>query len=332
MAKNAIYFPYINVPPDPWLLRMALYWDQLNSIVPMDHIYSLELLTPQMRDLVASGLVHPLVPMQYLHDLRDFEGPFVRLAERWIARRRGDLGGRFTRIHAEKLDRLMGPLRNLGLATDDEYPWIRMPTPLANAFMSYLAASLGQLVRVDAAPITNSAPLGASLVTTERSLFRDALLEDLLPIPAISEELTIDSVLAFKAKYSAHATRFRERLEDECILVGNSASVDERKQRLAALKSKLQRESDEVADAMKMNWKAVSMGSILPVISAALPILDVDWKLGAAAGAGAVGSVGAAVYQASQAFEQARNAERRPMAYIPLVRKNLFNLTPKRAA
>jgi hypothetical protein len=206
-----------------------------------------------------------------------------------------------------------------------------MPTPLANAFMSYLAASLGQLAEVDAAPITNSAQSCASLVATERTLYRDALLEDLLPIPSMSEELTIDSVLAFKDKYSEHATRFRERLEEECILVGKSASIDERKLRLAALKSKLQRESDEVADAMKMSWKTVSMGAIVPIISVALPILEADWKLQPATAAGMAGTLGVAVYQASQVLGQARNAERRPMAYAPLVRNRLFNRVRKRA-
>lgn len=332
MAKNAIYFPYINVPPDPWLLRMALYWDQFCSIVPSDHIYCPELLDPKMRDLVASGLVHQLLPMQYLHALVDFEGPFLRYAQRWIARRRGNLGDRFSLVHAEKLDQLTSPLRDLGLVTGENYPWVQMPTPLANAFMSYLAASLGQLAAVDAAPITNSVPLGTSLVTTERSIIRDALLEELLPIPALSEQLTIDSVLAFKERYSAHATRFRERLEDECILIGNATDIDERRLRLAALKSTLQRESDEVADAMKMSWKTVSMGCILPIISAALPILDADWKLQTAAAIGAVGSLGTAVNQASEGFGQVRNAEKRPMAYVPMVDKNLVSLVRKRTA
>lgn len=332
MAKNALYFPYINVPPNPWLMRMVLYWDRLSSIVPSDHIYRPELLDPKMRDLVASGLVHQLMPGQYLYGMDNFDLPFIRYAERWVEKRRGNLGRNFSKIHMEKLDRLSQPLRRMGLLRDGEYPWVEMPTPLANAFMSYLAASLGQLTEIDAAPITNSAPLGSSLATTERSLIRDALLEKLFPVPANSEHLTIDSVLAFKEKYSNHATRFRERLEEECVFVSGTTDAELRREKLEALRAKLQRESDEVAEAMRLSWKTVTFGSILPIISAALPVLDVDWKLQAAAAVGAVGSVGAAVFQASQGFGQARNAENRPIAYIPLVQKQLFYPYRNRAA
>lgn len=326
MAKNALYFPYINVPPDPWLMRMILYWDRLNSIVPFDHICRPELLDPKMRDLVASGLVHQLIPGQYLYGMESFSLPFVSYAERWLKKRHGNPGRNFSRIHMEKLDRLHQPLREMGLLRDGEYPWVQMPTPLANAFMSYLAASLGRLTEIDAAPITNSVPLGSSLATTERSLIRDALLEKLFPVPASSEHLTIDSVLAFKEKYSKHATRFRQRLEEECVLVSGATDARLRRERLEALRAKLQRESDEIAEAMRLSWQTVTLGSILPIISAALPVVDADWKLQAAAATGAVGSVGAAVFQAAQGFGRAQNAENRPMAYVPLVQKRLFNL------
>lgn len=332
MAKNALYFPYINVPPDPWLMRMVLYWDRLSSIVPSDHIYRPELLDPKMRDLVASGLVHQLMPGPYLYGMDSFDQPFIRYAKRWLERRRGNLGRNFSKIHMEKLDRLCQPLRRMGLLRDGEYPWVEMPTPLANAFMSYLAASLGQLSEIDAAPITNSVPLGSSLATIERTLIRDALLERLLPVPSNSEHLTIDSVLAFKAKYSEHATRFRQRLEEECILVSGTTNTELRREKLEALRAKLQRESDEIAEAMRLSWKSVTLGSILPIISTALPVIDADWKLQTATAVGAVGSVGVAVIQASQGFGQARNAENRPMAYVPLVQKYLFNLSRNRTA
>lgn len=332
MAKNALYFPYINVPPGPWLLRMVLYWDRLSSIVPTDHIYRPELLDPKMRDLVASGLVHQLIPGRYLYGIDGFDQPFIRYAERWFERRRRNLGQNFSKIHMEKLDRLSQPLKRMGLLRDSEYPWVEMPTPLANAFMTYLAASLGQLAEIDAAPITNSAPIGRSLATTERSLIRDALLEKLFPVPANSEQLTIDSVLAFKEKYAEHAARFRQRLEEECVLVSGMIDNELRREKLEALRAKLQRESDEVAEVMRLTWKTVTFGSILPIISSALPVLDADWKIQTAAAVGAVGSVGAAVFQASQGFGQARNAENRPVAYIPLIQRHLILPYQNRAA
>jgi len=324
MARNAIYFPYINVPADPWLLRMALYWDELQSIVPMDYANNPELLEPQMREMVAAGLIRPIFPAYYFYGSQEFAEPFLRYVEQWVHRRRGNVGKEFSQVHAEKLENLVAPLMHLGLIEDAGYPWFRMPTPLANAFMSYLATFLGRLEEINAAPITNSTRIGGSLIGTSRSLAREALLQRLLPIPGAAEHITLDSVLKFKAKYSAQARIFRERLEAECVLIGSLDDQRERNAQLQALSKKLKFEVDEVSDAMKLTWKSVVLGGILPVIAGGLPVLDADWRSQPYAAAGAVGSVAAAVYQATQAINAAKLAQNRPLAYVALAQDRLL--------
>lgn len=34
MSDIALYYPTMNVPESPWLMRTLLYWDQVASIVP----------------------------------------------------------------------------------------------------------------------------------------------------------------------------------------------------------------------------------------------------------------------------------------------------------
>lgn len=38
MSRNALYYPYINLPQDAWSTRALLYWDGLATIVPMEHL------------------------------------------------------------------------------------------------------------------------------------------------------------------------------------------------------------------------------------------------------------------------------------------------------
>lgn len=329
MAANAIYFPYINVPPDPWLLRMLLYWDRLSAIVPFDYHEEPRLFEHEMRDLVEAGLVNPIAPGMYLGGIDGFATPFLRFAERWS---RPQWSGREwpqTQIHAEKLDSLVQPLVEMGVARNAHGPWFEMPSPLANRFMAYLAAALGRVPEIDAAPVTNSAPLGQSLRGTSLVAKRDAMLEVMFPVPHGSEKLTLDDIVEFKAKHQPTAARFRTRLESECILLADGATNEERHERLNALANKLQDEVDEITEAMKGRWKKVVLGKVVPVLAPLIPLLDADPATQMATFAGAVAASGLACYQGNllQATDDA--VKRRPLAYVALARQHLPALRPK---
>lgn len=329
MAANAIYFPYINVPPDPWLLRMLLYWDRLSAIVPMDYQYEPDRFEPKMREMVAAGLVNPVTPGLYLRRIDGLENTFLGYATRW--RKAHFSGGDCARtlIHAEKLDGLVRPLVDMGVAREVEGGrWYEMPEPLANRFMALLATALGQVDEIDAAPVTNNASLGQSLWRTSLALRRDVLLEILFPMPAPSERLTLEDIVEFKTAHQGLAANFRERVQQECMLLADGATHEERQDRIQALGRRLQGEADEIADAMKHRWRRTVFGKVLPVLAPAIPIIDAVLPGQLATVIGAAVSTGMAGYQSSviQATDSA--IRRRPLAYVALAQNRLPALRP----
>ena len=76
VRDNAIYFPYISVPYDAWLVRILLYWDKVCSVVPEDHLQDPGRLEPVMRDLVSAVLVEQLVPVKYAGEIEGLVEPF----------------------------------------------------------------------------------------------------------------------------------------------------------------------------------------------------------------------------------------------------------------
>lgn len=328
MAANAIYFPSINVPPDPWLLRMLLYWDQLSSIVPIEYHHGPGRLDSKMRDMVAAGLVKPIAPGMYLRELDGFAAPFLHFAERWKRPHWSQRKWPQTQIHMEKLDQLVEPLVDMGVARRADGPWFEMPAPLADRFMAYLASALGRVPAIDAAPVTNSTMLGQSLLETSLAAKRDALLEVLFPVPHGSEKLTLDDIVEFKAKHQALAARFRERLQDECILLADGTSNEERQLRLDALARKLQGEVEEITEAMRGRWQRVVLGKVAPVLAPLISLLDANPATQVATFLGAGLSVGLAGYQAKQIQAAEDAAMRRPLAYIALARQRLPALRP----
>lgn len=327
MAANAIYFPYIDVRPEPWLLRVLLYWDQLRSIVPMEFQRDLGKYQPHMRNLVSAGLVQPVWPGQYMHQVDGFADDFLRYAERWRQKHAAARAWPQTRIHAEKLYQLIEPLVAMNLAHPVDGSWYDMPAPIASHFMASLAAALGRIEEIDAAPITNSAPLGRSLWNTHQDARRDALLKILFPMPGGSEKMTLDDIVAFKAGHQALATRFRERVEQECMLMANSSTPQEHQDRIQALGKRLQEEVDEITDAMQGRWKRIVFGQILPILAPAIPLVaEGAPKIGTIVGAAA--AAGVAVYQSALMHTADQVVRRRPLAYVAFAQGQFPALRP----
>lgn len=73
MRNNALYFPYIDVPNDAWTVKALLYWDKLSSIVPMGHMETPDDMSDFMRELMTEGLVEPVFPGQFIHQIERFD-------------------------------------------------------------------------------------------------------------------------------------------------------------------------------------------------------------------------------------------------------------------
>jgi len=84
LPRSVVYFPYIKVPPAPFMTRLLLYWENVATIVP-DQWARLgpegrrHMLGDFTSDLVDAGLVTMAVPT---YDLHDSLSPFVEHLEK----------------------------------------------------------------------------------------------------------------------------------------------------------------------------------------------------------------------------------------------------------
>lgn len=273
MRTKALYFPYINLPDNNWLYLMLLYWDQLSSIVPSAYIYNPEELSPHMPTLMREGLVIPVHPQDFLHDMTDFDKPFLSYIRHHIRRRQVknvDPRERVS-IHIEKLGKVADELVDLHLATPAEYPWFEMDPWVANVFMSYLASVIGSLPEIDSAPVTNDAACFRLLggyqggVYPERVRLRQLVLEELFPFP--KGQLTLNKVVKFKEKYGNELARFRNRIEGLCIELANVPAQDREEQRQIKT-AELKDEIEFIAGRMRETWYEVTFLKVLPLLSA----------------------------------------------------------------
>lgn len=320
MRNNALYFPYIEVPDEIWTSRILLYWDRLSSIVPMDYIDNPTFLSPYMLDLVREGLVEQIIPASHLYRFRGFEENFIRYLESRRPKVRKPSGApERTRIHIEKLGDLLLWLEENELAEIDQYPWCKVDKWVARAFMAYLAASLGSLEEVNAAPVTNdfgtSRLFGA--LSRQRTIEREFLLGKLLPAPARRPSLA--SIIEFKGKYGHLLPPFRQRIE---LLSGELGAIRDTRQRLARAEVIVRELTDqvrEIEEAMKVNWKDVIFGSFLPLLGAGGSFYAAGEPMIAAGAAGLTFS-GVAYKTINDSRNRERQTNNDPLAYLAYAR------------
>lgn len=327
MSGSALYFPYIDVPYNSWLLRLLLYWDRVGSIVPYDYIHSPEQLAPQMQELVAAGLVEQIFPAAYLGAIPGFGEVFIQYIQRraWW---RGDHSRRVTRevpptrLHIEKLGIVAEQLVAMGLARSVEYPWYDVEPRVARAFMAYLATILGRLEEVDADPVTNDVLsfrlLGGSDDSSKmrRARARSVILKHVFPQPSGSVE--IRDVAEFKARYGHLTKALRLAVESKCIEIANIADPALRDEQAENAAVALDAEIGVVEEAMRLSWGDVVMSRVVPLLGAGAGMVGVAGVAGAvAAGAG----LATAAWGAARHGRGERKAAAHPLGYGALFRK-----------
>jgi len=318
MNNNAIYFPYINVPPTKFLVETLVYWDKLSSIVPYEFTVEPKKLSRKMQDLTSAGLVEQLLPSEYFSKLDNFEKEFLYIAKRWQEENK-HLTFDYSRVHIEKLGSLYHTLVELDIARAKAYPWVEMPIPLANIFMSILATKLGNLDEINATAVTDLNTTPEKTIST----IREDILNHILPIP--KGKVSIDSLLKFKNDFGHLTQNFRNKIEEECIDI---ISMDEslRAEKISMTKKRLQDEIDEIEDAMRPFWKNISFGSLMPLIGTGLMTYATDFTtqpvpVTIGTGISAISSI----YQGLSSIKKQEEIKQKPMAYATLTKKNLYD-------
>ncbi len=228
MKNRVLYFPYIRVPRSTWLTQMLLYWDKVSSIVPYEFINRPESLGPYMESLLREELVDQVIPGMYIYEIPNFEQSFQTYIDGLgvgMARRRVRFAqGRRLKVHIEKMGEIAHALAGQGLAHEGPYPWYEVEADTADDFMSYLAAALGQLERVDSSPVTNRAAylrrfthagVAEDRVFQQLQSLRTSVLKKVLPVP--SHEVEPSAIRAFKDRHGQLLADFRWRVERELV-------------------------------------------------------------------------------------------------------------------
>lgn len=271
MRRNALYFPYINLPEKKWLYSLLLYWDRLSSIVPYEFIQRPERLSPFMRALVQSELVTQLIPGQYLYEIPNFGEPFLDYIEGEITRKPRRIRVKNTlSVHVEKLGSIADELEYMGVVPTRRDPWIEMEPWAANAFMSYLATTLGNLASVESAPVTDNytcfSVLGGSSGKwhLKRVRSRQHILQEILPCP--HGQLDLERLVKFKSKHGHLLSAFRDRIETMCIDLSAIPDPFQRRDREQIAIRQLKDEINVVRSAIKESWPKVIFTDLFPIL------------------------------------------------------------------
>lgn len=329
MRDSALYFPFISIPASPWLINTLLYWDTIGSIVPVDHIFG-----PAdggfMRELVQNRLVTPIFPREHLYQIPDYEMAFMEhlKSKRLDFEKRvrdGERLGQQERVpvHMEKLQGIGSELEKLKLAHRDHGDWFSVDPWVANHFMTYLAALLGRLESVGAAPITDDSDCfkllagnaALSNASESRLTSRAAILNRVLPVPVGA--VNIVDLANFKKERGSQLSAFRREIENKCIAVAQ-AHPDDRADALLLAGDELCKERDSIAGKMKDRWKEVLLNPIYSIVGAGItvatkPMMDPVYGTVAITGAGL--SLISTVHRAFRSNKDYVAAINKPMAY-----------------
>lgn len=335
MRSNALYFPYIDVPKDAWTFKALLYWDKLASIVPFDHMDHPEQMSDFMQELLAEGLVEPIFPSSFVHQIQRFDEIFIRFMEARMARTnqmRQATAPKKTRVHVEKLGEIPAFLVEAGLACQVDYAWYEIDTPVANLFMAYLASCLGAIPDVNATPVTDKAlfasifgrvsPLRSSAGNVHRHKAREVALRSLLPVP--NEPIALDKLLAFKRSHGHLLPALRTKIEAHCTQVSLVPNPEDRIDLNQAFVQECKGQVAEIEAAMRPHWSKITFGSIAPLFGAGFVWQATDASNIPAFAGSALCFAGSA-YQAISSIRDNRVSQStRPLAYIAHARAASF--------
>jgi len=265
---------------------MLLYWDQVSSIVPYEFIQKPEALGTYMRTLVAEGLVFQVMPGAHIHEIPRFFDAFKEyvgnLGPELNRRRRRFARGSTFRVHIEKLGKIGDFLAHERLAVSRRKPWYQIEQETADDFMSYLAASLGQVQSVDSAPVTDRrgylprfarAGVPKENVTLQLDSLRIQVLEKVLPVPAHTVQPA--SIRAFKERHHKELGDFRRRVERELIDASTISDALLRERRLEIFLEEAEVKIRELQEEMRgAGWKTARTGlSVITAIPGMSPLL-----------------------------------------------------------
>lgn len=282
--SKLLYYPYISIPKTDWLVQALLYWDGIATIIPETELRRQRNITPFAMTLIRDKVLETVAPEEYAYARPDCYIEFLQ----WVEQNRGRfLIGRDTplqRVHSAKLDSMsIGKLGflgeefvKMGVAKRSDYCWYVMRSNLSMYYMTFLAILIGQETgRIPATDQYRGISHLVGIKETDHghsfdfttSMFRDAILSELLPVPYGVEDYR--SLVRFKDKYHDELLSFRREIES--FLISLSPYEPEEQEELCQIFiGKAKDQVEEIKGKMHtFKFPQVNMGTII----AALPVL-----------------------------------------------------------
>jgi len=328
MHNKALYFPYINIPNTPWLVRALLYWDKVIAIVPSEYIRQSNMLDSHMRDLISAELVEPLSPLRHISKVSEFRDIFLQYVRQQYSQSNSSRKSFSRRIHMEKMEYLSGDLVRMGFAEKIDDTWFKVERRVADDFMVYLSLFLGQVSDINAVPVTDKVPSLRLLSCTtsnqseKRKQIREIILPGLLPSP--SQLIDIEDLIQFKSRHGQLLSDFRRKIESLCIEISSIDDPDLMEEQIQYKLEELRDDIDEIRSYMRRRWQQITYGTLMPLLTAggsllATPLTPPLAVLGAM-------TLANAVYQALENERQHQEHLARPLAYAALAQSHLLQL------
>lgn len=282
MQSNVIYFPYIRVPESAWFTRMLLYWDHVACIIPYEFLNDPERLGEHTRSLVEHELIRQIHPGSYIGGIPSFSSSFeafllespVRLSERREAFRRNETFS----IHMEKMGPIEDILRESGLAQVQRYPWFSVEKDTAADFMAYLAACLGRVEDIDAAPVSDEENSLSPLIglhddvdPVDRNLdaLRWVVLEELFPAP--ERPLRAEEIARFRRENGEALREFRRCVEREVLSLAELNDTSRRERRIELFREEIHDTVNEIRARLEESGAGRTQLSKLWSVALAVP-------------------------------------------------------------
>lgn len=294
MANTALYYPYINPPPDAWTTRSILYWDRIDSIIP----WNVEL-ADSTKALIDEGLLTPVDWVNVAGVGYEIADDFVRFIHKTASRMRPDndwqLRFRPALIHTRKMPhKISEALNETGLGSEKSYDWWEVRPDIASAYMSTLAWCIAARNRsgcdllTDRSPALDGFRLKCSEVSPHGRLavgkgrgVLETVLKDLFLVP--KEWLPPREVRLFKEQFGNELQAFRNHIDKSVLdLMRESGSADF-DERLAATRNDFVTQTAALERRLAPSKQELVRKTILPsVVGVSAFLLTADYRLATA--------------------------------------------------
>jgi hypothetical protein len=226
--RSILYYPTIDIPTDAWLRQALLYWDEVQSIVPMHYDGPAIRLSRDLDYLAGEGEFRAIDPQQIFDSpdgyqrFEEFEQELKRIVMTTEFQRRLPPPGQRSfdfMIHTDKVSHsAFNNLLRHGLAqsprNDQSREWLPFEENTALLYMSLLAKYLGEGVgSVPGTDMPNYQHLILMPLPGEQTThcFQTNFL-NWLPIPG--DTVSVQEIVAFKRKRSDELLGFRQEIDE----------------------------------------------------------------------------------------------------------------------